>query len=72
DPSLCTSVCSQDTDCPDPASGTAVQLCAIFGELGRFERCMLACDDSLLCPEGMECQPATECVNCQTSLCVWP
>jgi hypothetical protein len=46
---MCTAVCRETADCPDPGTG-ATPACA--GELGL---CVLFCDDSSDCPNDALC-----------------
>jgi len=55
---LCTHYCEVATDCPTPATGSAVPICKPYGDVvvnGHTAECSLPCDSNVICPDGMEC-----------------
>jgi hypothetical protein len=60
---LCNIYCMTDADCPVPTTGSAKPMCTPFGDVvenGHTASCLLPCDATHTCPQGMECYNA-EC-----------
>jgi hypothetical protein len=49
--SVCSQMCREDEDCPQPQSGDAPAVCAGQAD----DECVLDCADGATCPDGMEC-----------------
>ena len=64
--SLCSVDCMDETDCPQPESGTAPAICA--GP--QNNQCSLDCSGDAVCPDGMECISFGPGGNIER--CAWP
>lgn len=72
----CSAQCVSDLDCPDPATGTAIPVCALaLNDAEDSTNCALLCsfDDvpQGTCPNGMVCTDLPGAMT-QASLCMWP
>jgi hypothetical protein len=54
---VCAADCGAASDCPAPAGGEAMPICA-----GEPAGCSLDCSGGAACPDGMECAPTGACM----------
>lgn len=64
--SVCSQMCVDDAECPQPASGDAPAVCAGPGG----DECVLDCGGGETCPDGMECVQVG--AGGMIARCAWP